>query len=113
LHSKFLTHDGGYAGRRVNEAHVPAYYGRKGVNDMRPRHFVIFLAVALFFAIGVADAGAVTVPSIPVSDYGSALLSGLATAVTQVFPYAAAITAFAIGVGLVRRWLGAKKATKV
>jgi hypothetical protein len=33
--------------------------------------------------------------------------------VGQVFPYAAAITAFAIGVGLVRRWLGARKATKV
>ena len=54
-----------------------------------------------------------TVPSVPVSDYGGALLSSLGTAVGQVFPYAAAITAFAIGVGLVRRWLGARKATQV
>jgi hypothetical protein len=54
-----------------------------------------------------------TIPAVPVADYGDTLLSSLGTAVGQVFPYAAAITAFAIGVGLVRRWLGARKATKV
>jgi hypothetical protein len=59
------------------------------------------------------NAFAVTVPAIPVDDYGDALLSGLATAVTSVLPYAAAVTAFAIGVGMIRRWLGARKATSV
>ena len=43
-----------------------------------------------------------TVPPVPVASYGDALLAGLGSAVSDVFPYAAAITAFAIGVGLVR-----------
>jgi len=71
---------------------------------------LVIVPTAMFLAV---DAMAVTVPSIPVGAYGSALLAGLASAVTDVFPYAAAITAFAIGVGLIRRWLGAKKATSV
>ena len=54
-----------------------------------------------------------TIPAVPVSGYGDTLLSELGQAVAAVFPYAAAITAFAIGVGLVRRWLGARKATRV
>jgi hypothetical protein len=70
------------------------------------------LAVAM---VAVTSALAVppTVPAVPVSDYGDGLLSGLATAIGQVFPYAAAITAFAIGVGMVKRWLGHRKATRV
>jgi hypothetical protein len=71
-------------------------------------------SVASLALLVVGTAGAtVTVPTIPVSDYGDALLAGLGSAVGQVLPYAAAITAFAIGVGLIRRWLGAKKATSV
>jgi hypothetical protein len=54
-----------------------------------------------------------SVPAVPVSDYGDSLLTGLAAAIGQVFPYAAAITAFAIGVGMVKRWLGHRKATRV
>jgi hypothetical protein len=69
---------------------------------------------SMFAALMVGSAGAViTQPEVPVSEYGDTLLTGLGSAVSDVFPYAAAITAFAIGVGLVRRWLGAKKATKV
>jgi hypothetical protein len=30
-----------------------------------------------------------------------------------VLPYAAAITAFAIGVGMLKRWLGHRKATRI
>ena len=73
------------------------------------------LAVGVLSAVFVGSAGATApvVPAIPVATYGDSLLSGLATAVTDVFPYAAAITAFAIGVGLVRRWLGHKRATRV
>lgn len=67
--------------------------------------------VVLAFA-GVASA-APTVPAVPVSGYGDALLSSLATAIGTIFPYAAAITAFAIGVSMVKRWLGHRKATKV
>lgn len=75
---------------------------------------LISMGVMVFaFAVLAGNALAVTTPSIPVSTYGDSLLSGLSSAVTAVFPYAAAITAFAIGVGLVRRWLGAKKATRV
>jgi hypoxanthine-guanine phosphoribosyltransferase len=74
---------------------------------------LVFGAVVFALSAVPAFATAPTVPAIPVSSYGDSLLSGLGTAVTAVFPYAAAITAFAIGVGLVRRWLGAKKATRV
>ncbi|HEY8723493.1 MAG TPA: hypothetical protein VIL92_06490 [Gaiellaceae bacterium] len=77
------------------------------------------LAISLGFTslvVGVfaADAFAtVTVPAVPVSTYGDALLSGLSTAITAVLPYAAGITAFAIGVGMLKRWLGHRKATHV
>jgi hypothetical protein len=70
-------------------------------------------AVSALALLVVQSALAVTVPSIPVNAYGDSLLSGLATAVGDVLPYAAAITAFAIGVGMIRRWLGPKKATRV
>ena len=69
--------------------------------------------VAAFFAVIVGDAAAVTVPAVPVASYGDSLLSSLATAIGTIFPYAAAITAFAIAVGMVKRWLGHRKATKV
>lgn len=74
---------------------------------------LMLVVVTAIAAVFVTPALAVTVPSIPVSTYGNALLTGLADAVTDVLPYAAAITAFAIGVGMIRRWLGARKATRV
>lgn len=78
------------------------------------RRLLVSLAVTVVTAaIVVASAAAQTVPSIPVSTYGDALLTGLGNAATQVLPYAAAVTAFAIGIGMIRRWLGARKATKV
>jgi hypothetical protein len=81
---------------------------------MKGKFLIALAAVSALAVIVVGSAGAVIVqPTIPVSSYGDSLLSGLGTAVASVFPYAAAITAFAIGVGLVRRWLGSKKATKV
>jgi hypothetical protein len=91
-----------------------AYDSRQKGASMKKLFLMVF-GVAATSAIFVADALAVppTIPAVPVSDYGDTLLSSLGTAVGQVFPYAAAITAFAIGVGLVRRWLGARKATKV
>jgi len=61
----------------------------------------------------VSSAFAVTVPAVPVSSYGDSLLSSLATQIGTILPYAAAITAFAIGVGMLKRWLGHRKATKV
>lgn len=74
----------------------------------------LLLVVVSVSALALASSAlAVTVPAIPVDDYGDALLSGLATAITQVLPYAAAVTAFAIGVGMIKRWLGHRKATKV
>ena len=70
------------------------------------------MAVLALVVAGIASATPV-VPSIPVSSYGDSLLSSLATAIGQVLPYAAAITAFAIGVGMLKRWLGHRKATRV
>ena len=78
------------------------------------RKFLLMGVVASLGALVFASVGmAQTVPAIPVDAYGDTLLSGLATAVGAVLPYAAAITAFAIGVGMIRRWLGSRKATKV
>jgi len=79
------------------------------------KRFTLSLAATALAALTVvAVAGAtVTVPAVPVDDYGDALLSGLGTQLTAIFPYAAGVTVFAIGVGMVRRWLGHRKATKV
>lgn len=79
----------------------------------RKAWFLMVAVVALGSLVFVPAAFAQTVPAIPVGDYGDALLSSLATAIGTIFPYAAAITAFAIGVGLVKRWLGHRKATQV
>lgn len=77
------------------------------------RAFVLLAVAALALAVvGIASATP-TIPAVPVSSYGDSLLSGLATAIGQVLPYAAAITAFAIGVGMLKRWLGHRKATRV
>lgn len=78
------------------------------------KRFAIMLGVtSLTMLVFATSALAVTVPNIPVSAYGSSLLTGLADAITDVLPYAAAITAFAIGVGMLKRWLGHRKATRV
>lgn len=84
-----------------------------GMDGTVKRFTVLALSVGLSALVFASSALAVTVPDIPVAAYGNSLLTGLAAAVTDVLPYAAAITAFAIGVGMIRRWLGAKKATRV
>lgn len=77
------------------------------------RFFVLAAVAGAFLAIaGVADAS-IVVPAVPVASYGDSLLTGLGTAITTVLPYAAAVTAFAIGVGMIKRWLGHRKATRV
>ena len=74
---------------------------------------ISLIGASVAVMVFAVNAMAVTVPTIPVSTYGNALLDGLSDAVTSVLPYAAAVTAFAIGVGMLRRWLGARKATSV
>lgn len=81
---------------------------------MHSKSLLLMVAVVALVALAVVPAAfAQSVPAIPVSDYGDALLSSLATAIGAIFPYAAAITAFAIGVAMVKRWLGHRKATSV
>lgn len=77
------------------------------------RFALMLAAVSAFATVLVGQALAVTVPSVPVSAYGDSLLTSLSDAIGNIFPYAAAITAFAIGVGMVKRWLGHRKATSV
>lgn len=72
-----------------------------------------FAAVAAVGLVMAVPAFAVTVPDVPVAAYGNSLLTGLVNALTDILPYAAAITAFAIGVGMLKRWLGHRKATRV
>lgn len=68
---------------------------------------------AVVFGLIAQSALAVTVPDVPVSAYGNSLLTSVANAITDVLPYAAAVTAFAIGVGMLKRWLGHRKATRI
>jgi hypothetical protein len=82
------------------------------------RRFIVSLTGVVLVSLVVVQValavhGGPHAPAVPVGAYGDSLLTALGSAVADVFPYAAAITAFAIGVGLVRRWLGARKATKV
>lgn len=70
-------------------------------------------SVSMLAMVVVSSALAVTVPAVPVAAYGNTLLDGLVDALTAILPYAAGITAFAIGVGMLRRWLGHRKATSV
>jgi hypothetical protein len=85
----------------------------KGGNTMIRKFVVSLVGVTAVASMFVVNALAVTTPAIPVSAYGSSLLDGLVSALTSILPYAAAITAFAIGVGMIKRWLGHRKATKV
>lgn len=85
---------------------------QKGGTRMK-RVFITMAVAILAFGVIAGNALAVTVPAVPVSTYGDSLLSGLVTALTAILPYAAAITAFAIGVGMLKRWLGHRKATRV
>jgi hypothetical protein len=91
----------------------PKTVATKGV--LTVRKFLTVTAVmslgALLFA-AVASAS-VVVPAVPVAAYGDSLLSQLGTQITAILPYAAGITAFAIGVGMLKRWLGHRKATGV
>jgi uncharacterized membrane protein len=78
------------------------------------RKFLVTMGVSvLAFGVLAANALAVTIPAVPVATYGNSLLSGVVTAITTVLPYAAAVTAFAIGVGMLKRWLGHRKATRI
>jgi len=80
----------------------------------RMRSFLLLVAVTALGALVLSGSAlAVTVPSVPVDAYGDSLLTSLASAIADIFPYAAAITAFAIAVGMVKRWLGHRKATRV
>jgi hypothetical protein len=78
------------------------------------RKMIVLAAMAVLALVvaGIASATPV-VPAVPVAAYGDSLLSSLATAIGNVLPYAAAITAFAIGVGMLKRWLGHRKATRI
>src|SRR5262249_3452617 len=72
------------------------------------------VAAVSVFALSAVNALAVpTAPTLDVASYGDSLLTGLGTSVASVLPYAGVITAFAIGVGMTRRGLGPRRATKV
>lgn len=80
---------------------------------MLKRFGISLSVVALAVGVFAVNAFAVTVPAVPVDAYGDTLLTSLASALGNVLPYAAAITAFAIAAGMIKRWLGSRKATKI
>jgi hypothetical protein len=71
--------------------------------------------VSAIAVVGVTSAMATTptVPTVDPSAYGDTLLSNIGTQLSAVLPYAAAFTAFAIGVGFIKGWIGRRKATQV
>lgn len=80
---------------------------------MRGKFLLTLAVVSLAVMAFASSALAVTVPAVPVADYGNSLLTSVASAISDVLPYAAAVTAFAIGVGMLKRWLGHRKATRI
>jgi len=85
-----------------------------GESTMRRIAVVFGSLLALSLAL-VGNALAVTVPSLTpaVQDYGDTILDNLVGVLSAVFPYAAAFTVLAIGVGVMRRWIGKRKATNI
>lgn len=76
--------------------------------------FVVTGIVGLSLAVvGIASATGPTVPTVDPSGYGDTLLANIGTQLAAVLPYAAAFTAFAIGVAFIKGWIGRKKATQV
>jgi hypothetical protein len=55
----------------------------------------------------------VTAPAVPFAAYASTLLENLPVVVAAVLPYVAAFTVFAIGIRLIRRWLGMRSASSL
>jgi hypothetical protein len=98
--------------RRMGERR-PTTVAKGGCIQMKGKFLLTLAAVSALAMTVVSSALAVTVPAVPVDAYGDSLLSSLASAIAQILPYAAAITAFAIGVGMLKRWLGHRKATRV
>jgi hypothetical protein len=83
-------------------------------SSLKTRLMVVGGTAAMALA-AVATAGATgpTVPTVDPSAYGDTLLSNVGTQLSAVLPYAAAFTAFAIGVGFIKGWIGRRKATSV
>jgi hypothetical protein len=52
-------------------------------------------------------------PAFPFEGYANGLLGDVATVIGTVLPYAATVTAFAIGVAMIRRWIGHRSATSL
>jgi hypothetical protein len=79
------------------------------------RRAMVMLAVSggALAVAGSAFATGPTVPTVDPSGYGDTLLSNIGTQLAAVLPYAAAFTAFAIGVAFIKGWIGRKKATQV
>jgi hypothetical protein len=80
------------------------------------KRFLLTVAGVAGSALAVAPFALATTPTVPTVDvgsYGDQLLSSLGSGITSVLPYAAAITAFAVIVGMIKRWLGHRKATRV
>jgi hypothetical protein len=77
---------------------------------------VAALGVLALVVVGTAGAAA-TFPTSAVNtavgSYGDAILSGLVSAFTAVWPYAAVVTAVAVVAGMIRRWIGSRRATHV
>lgn len=84
------------------------------LNSLKTRLVVVGGTVGMALA-GASSALAVgpTVPTVDPSAYGDTLLSNVGTQLAAVLPYAAAFTAFAIGVGFIKGWIGRRKATSL
>lgn len=86
----------------------------RALDILTGRRAMVFLAVSGASLVVAGAALAVpTVPTVDPSGYGDTLLSNIGTQLGAVLPYAAAFTAFAIGVAFIKGWIGRRKATQV
>lgn len=87
---------------------------KRALDILTGRRAMVFLAVTGgSLAVTGAALATPTVPTVDPSGYGDTLLANIGTQLSAVLPYAAAFTAFAIGVAFIKGWIGRRKATQV
>lgn len=88
---------------------------RKLADLISGRRALVFLTVTggALLTAGAAMASGPTVPTVDPSAYGDTILNNVGSQLTAVLPYAAAFTAFAVGVMFIKGWIGRRKATQI
>jgi hypothetical protein len=95
------------------EVTIPAApsYSRTLLDPVGSLTIVQYITTAFFDGVGWTAEGPV-IPDVPFGSYFDSVAVFLVAQLGLIFPLAAALTAFLIGVVMVKRWLGRRKATQ-